>query len=77
MFAFCQESRVPAQLRALSLTAIGMILLNTAIIALELRVRALHQIHPHKAEDCPAEKIKRNSGFEQYLESSKLCLKVR
>lgn len=74
MFAFCQEGRVPAQLRALSLTAIGKILLNTAIIALELRVKALHQIHPHRDEDYPAEKIKCNPGFEQHLESSKLCL---
>lgn len=74
MFAFCQESRVPAHLRALSPTAIGMILLNAAIIALELRVEALQQIHPKKDEDCPAEKIKCNPGFERHLASSQLCL---
>lgn len=63
---------------ALTLTAIGMILLNIAIIALELRVEAqIHQIHPHKDEDCPSEKIKCNPGFEQHLKSSKLCLWVR
>lgn len=62
---------------ALTLTAIGMILLNTAIIALELRVEGLHQIHPHKDEDTPSEKIKCNPGLEQHLESSKLCLWVR
>lgn len=74
MFAFCQESRVPAQLRALSPSAIGMILLTTANIALELRVEALHQIHPHKDEDYPDEKIKCNPAFEWHLETSKLCL---